>query len=105
MTEERPFRSKVKVVTRNYGVSNDPAVAGNTYAVAGHAPTDARILMLEDPRLVTSGAATFLVGVPETKYYTVIYPLQPDADMDTQTIARAEVWINTTDIITLIEER
>ena len=105
MTEDRPFQSSVKVVCRSYGVSNDPAVAGTTYAVASHAPTDARILMLEDPRLITSGAATFLVGVPETKYYTVSYDLNPDTDMDTQTNRGAEVWINTADIIALIEER
>lgn len=104
MTEERLFRSVIKVVTRNYGISNDPVVAGNTYAVASFAPKDARILLLRDSRLVTSGSLTFLVGTPETTYGGVTYPMHPDTDMNPRTMPLAEVWINSRDVIAVIEE-
>lgn len=104
MTEERPFRSAIKVVTRNYGISNDPSNAANTYAVASYAPSDVRILMLDEPRLVTSGAATFLVGIPETTYNGVTYALYPDTDMNPGTLKDAVIWINCADIISVIEE-
>lgn len=104
MTEERPFRSTIKVVTRSYGISNDPSHAGATYAVAALAPKEARILLLSNPRLVSSGSVSFLVGTPETTFGGVSYPVYPDTDMDPRTLSDAEVWINCQDVITVIEE-
>ena len=104
MTEDRPFQSAVKVITRHYGISNDPGNAGGTYAVASYAPSDLRILMLRDPRLVTNGSATFLVGIPETTYNGVTYALYPDTDMDPRTLKDAVIWINSADIVAMIEE-
>ena len=104
MTEERPFNSTIKVTTRSYGFSNDPAVAGRNYAVDGFATPDARVLLLKESRFVTTGNATFLVGLPEARFAGVAYAMVPDADMDPATLPTTEVWINTRDIINIVEE-
>lgn len=104
MTEERLFSSTIKVTTRSYGFSNDPAVAGRNYAVDGFATADARIFLLKKSRFVTTGNATFLVGLPEARWAGVVYAMVPDADMDPATLPTTEVWINTRDIINIVEE-
>lgn len=104
MTEERLFRSVIKVVTKSYGISNDPAAAHGTYAVANYAPKEACILLLRDSRFVTTGNLTFLVGIPETNYGGVTYPMYPDTDMNPRTMPDAEVWLNSRDVIAIIEE-
>jgi len=65
MTEDRPFHSDIKVVTRSYGVSNDPAHAGRTCAVASYAPQEAKILMPSDPRFVSVGSADIITVIEE----------------------------------------
>jgi hypothetical protein len=104
MNEDTVFDSTVKVITRNYGVSNDPVTAGQNYQADDLAPTDARIFLLSNSRFVTSGSATFLVGTPELYWAGAVYPIAADTDMDPSTIQVAEVWINTRDIITIVEE-
>jgi hypothetical protein len=104
MTEERLFNSTIKVVTRSYGISNDPSVAGGNYAVDGFAPRDAKIFLLSRSRFVTSGGATFLVGLPEVNWAGVVYPMVPDSDMDAATLPTTEIWINARDIISIVEE-
>ena len=104
MTEERPFNSTIKVTTRSYGFSNDPAVAGRNYAVDGFAAPDARIYLLTRSRFVTVGNATFLVGLPEAHWAGVNYAMVPDSDMDPATLPTTEVWLNTREIINIVEE-
>jgi hypothetical protein len=104
MTEERLFESTIKVVTRHYGISNDPAAAGGNYAVDAFAPQDARIFLLSRSRFVTTGATTFLVGLPEVNWRGVVYPVLADADMDASTFQTTEIWINSRDIISIVEE-
>jgi hypothetical protein len=104
MNEERVFNSVIKVVTRSYGLSNDPAIAANKYAVDGFAPGEAFIILLRRSRFVTVGTATFLVGMPEAHYGGVVYPVAPDTDMDAGTVEEAELWINERDIISIVED-
>ena len=104
MTEERPFNSTIKVTTRSYGFSNAPAVAGRNYAVDGFAKADARIFLLTKSRFVTMSNVTFLVGLPEARWAGAVYAMVPDADMDPATLPTTEVWINTRDIINIVEE-
>jgi hypothetical protein len=100
--EEAPFLSVIKVVTRHYGLSNDPADAGRAGPVDSGAPAAARVLLLNLARFVTVGNATFLVGSPE-----VTWPgLKPTAGADNggQLLEASEVWVPVHEVISIVEE-
>lgn len=100
MIEETPFDGQVKVITRGYGMPNDDPNAG----ADGMAPSTARALLLDSPRFVTSGSATFLVGKPFVGWGGSQFEVLADADMDPNSLDRPEVWISTGEIISVIEE-
>ena len=104
MNVEHVFGSTVKVVTRSYGISNDPAVAGSAYVTDALAGTGARVLLLENSRFASIGNVTFLVGRPAFSWMGTEYPFMADTDMADGEDAAAEVWIATTDIISVVEE-
>ena len=104
MDEVQAYGSVVKVVTKNFGMSNDPADAGDSYQVDFFAPADAHLILLEDSRYITIGNATFLVGMPVFKFNGVLYNVLHDADMDDETLESSQVWINTEDNISVVEE-
>lgn len=104
MNVEHVFGSTVKVVTRSYGVSNDPAEAGSAYVTDALAGSDARVLLLENSRFASIGNVTFLVGRPAFSWNGIEYPFLVDTDMADDEDADAEVWIATTDIISVVEE-
>lgn len=104
MNVEHVFGSTVKVVTRSYGVSNDPAVAGSAYVTEALAGAGARLLLLENSRFATIGNVTFLIGRPAFSWMGTEYPFLADTDMADNEEAAAEVWIATHDIISVVEE-
>lgn len=104
MNEEVVFDSVIKVVTHNFGVSNDPEEAGESYQVDFLAPDDAYLILLDDTRFVTIGEATFLVGMPVLSFGGVMYSVLHDADMVGETAELSEIWISTHDIISIVEE-
>jgi len=100
MIEETPFNGQVKVITRGYGMPNNDPNAG----ADGMAPSTARALLLDSPRFVTSGSATFLVGKPWVGWGGSQFQVLADTDMDPNSFDPPEVWISAGEIITIVEE-
>lgn len=104
MEEETPFESIIKVVTRRYGLSNDPVAAGVSEPTDSGAPATARVLLLNLPRFVTVGGATFLVGSPEVAWRGLQFLAGAGEESGGQALRAAEVWIPVHEIISIVEE-
>ena len=102
MIEEAPFGSHVKVMTHHHGISNDPAAS--TFVTDPSAPKSARMLLLQNPRFITSGSATFLVGRPAVGWGGGQFEVEVDTDMSDDGFEEAEVWISAGEIISIIDE-
>ena len=62
------------------------------------------MLLLQNPRFITSGSATFLVGRPAVGWGGGQFEVEVDTDMSDDGFEEAEVWISAGEIISIIDE-
>ena len=102
MIEEAPFHGHIKLITHHYGISNDPAASD--FVTDPWAPKSARMLLLQNPRFITSGSATFFVGRPVVGWGGAQFEVGVDTDMSDDGDEEAEVWISVGEVIAIVEE-
>lgn len=104
MTEEKVFEGYVRVMTNGFGFSNDPNDATLMYETEGLSSNKARMLLMDNTKIVSSGNASFLVGTPYMPWNQVVYQIGLDVDLIPQNPEKLsfEVWIPMHEIISII---
>lgn len=106
MPEEHTFGGLLRVFTKGFGEINDEAQATGLFDNDPYTSTDARLMLLRGARFVTSGNATFLVGKMVAPYEGNIFDMAFNVDeIEESPATDANIWIPTTQIIGMMEER
>ena len=106
MEEEILFNGYVRVMTKDFGLSNNANDPTLSYEKEAMASNDSRILIMSNTKLVTAGNTSFLKGKVHVGYNTILYEFHFDVDMIPQEGEQlaSEVWIPFHQIISIIPE-
>ena len=73
MTVEPAFSGTVRVVTKSYGILNDSDNGSLEIVIDKLTSQENRSIVLSQTEFVTSGNATFLVGIPQAPWNGILY--------------------------------
>lgn len=104
MTQENAFTGIARVVTKFYGILNDPENNDENFQQDPYASKEVRSIMISDSRFFTSGNGTFLVGSPQIPYGGVLYAGGFDTNMIKDEEYSEQIWIPVQEIICIIPQ-